>query len=275
MKKVLIAGKNSYIGEAVKDYLGQWKEKYTVKEIDTKGLKPKIGDFQNVDVVFCVAGIAHIKETLQNRHLYFDINQNLVVDIAKTAKLAGVHQFIILSSMSVYGLETGFIEKKSIPHPNTAYGESKLNADNEIKKMTDDNFLFTCLRPPMVYGKNCPGNYQKLRKVALRSPVFPNYPNQRSMIYIGNLCEFVKECIDNEKNGLFFPQNVEYMNTSNMVRLIADAHGKKIVFTSMFNWVIKLIQLNIIKKVFGSLIYEPVDTVRKYGFEESIKLTEE
>lgn len=274
MKKVLITGANSYIGKSFKEYLSQWPDLYDVTSIGTRGLKPTPEMFGGFDVIFCVAGIAHIKETSENRHLYFDVNRDLVVSIAKTAKDAGVKQFILLSSMAVYGLEVGRITKQMQPHPMTAYGQSKLEADEEIKKLEDENFIFTCLRPPMVYGKNCTGNYQSLRKFALKSPIFPDYKNQRSMIYIGNLCEFVKGCIEEKKRGVFFPQNAEYTNTSEMVRAIAGAHGKKIRLTRVFNWAIKIAPIDVVKKVFGYLVYEPIDTVEKYGLKESIRLSE-
>lgn len=274
MKNVLIAGTHSYIGESFMDYLKPYAEEYTVREIDTKGLTPTPELFIGFDVVFCVAGIAHIKETNENRHLYFDINRDLVIEIAKAAKKAGVKQFILLSSMSVYGLTVGQINKDTMPLPNSAYGESKLQADLAIWQLEDENFTFTCLRPPMVYGKNCLGNYQTLRKFALKCPVFPKYSNQRSMIYIGNLCCFVKECIDYERKGLFFPQNSDYVNTSEMVKQIANAHGKKIFITKLFNWGINILQINTIRKVFGSLVYSQEDIVDKFSFSESIKLTE-
>lgn len=274
MKQILIAGAHSYIGESFKEFLGQWPDQYKVTTLSTKGLKPEPQMFDGFDAIFCVAGIAHIKETNENRHLYFDVNRDLVVQIAKNAKAADVKQFILLSSMSVYGLEVGRITKNMEPHPVTAYGQSKLEADEVIKKMEDESFIFTCLRPPMVYGKNCTGNYQALRKFALKSPVFPNYKNERSMIYIGNLCEFVKQVIDFERSGLFFPQNAEYTRTSDMVKTIADCHGKKIRLTKAFNWAIKIAPLNVVKKVFGDLVYENIDTVGKYGLRESIRLTE-
>ena len=274
MRHILIAGAGSYIGESFKEFLGQWPDEYTVDVLGTKGLEPKPEMFEGIDAIFCVAGIAHIKETNENQHLYFEVNRDLVVETAKVAKAAGVKQFILLSSMSVYGLEVGRITKEKAPHPVTAYGQSKLEADEEIKMIEDENFFFTCLRPPMVYGKNCTGNYQSLRKFALKSPIFPRIDNNRSMIYIGNLCEFVKECIEEKKSGLFFPQNAEYTNTSEMVRAIAEAHGKKIKLTKAFNWAIKIAPMDVVKKVFGDLVYEPVDTVGKYGLKESIRLSE-
>ena len=274
MKKVLITGAGSYIGEKVKEYLMQWPKNYSVDMKNTMGWKPIESDFTGFDVVFNVAGIAHRKETAENRHLYYDVNRDLVIKIAENAKAAGVKQFILLSTMSVYGMVEGRITKSTKPHPVNAYGKSKVEADEAIEKMADDNFKFCCLRPPMVYGKGCKGNYQSLRSFALKSPIFPDYKNQRSMIFIGNLCEFVKDAIDQEKSGLFFPQNAEYTRTSDMVKLIAEAHGKKIRLTKAFNWAIKICGVNVVKKVFGDLVYEPVDTVEKYSLYESIKLTE-
>ncbi len=274
MKKVLITGAKSYIGESVKDYLLNNNAEYDVEIKDTFGWEPKASDFNGFDVVFNVAGIAHIKETSQNRHLYFDVNRDLVIKIATAAKEAGVKQFILLSTMSVYGLLVGHITKDTPVNPVNSYGKSKAEADEAIFKLADEDFKFACLRPPMVYGKGCKGNYQSLRKFALKSPIFPNYSNQRSMIYIGNLCEFVKNCIDYEMSGLFFPQNEEYTVTSNMVKDIADNNGKKIKLTKAFNWLIKIVRVSVVKKVFGNLTYEKTDIVSRYNFEESINLTE-
>ncbi len=274
MKRVLITGAKSYIGESVRDYLMTTPDAYDVHIKDAMGWEPQTSDFDGFDVIFNVAGIVHIKETAENQHLYYDVNRDLVIKIAKSAKAAGVKQFILLSTMSVYGLVTGKIEKSTPTNPVNAYGKSKVEADEAIQKFADDSFKFACLRPPMVYGKGCKGNYQSLRKFALKSPIFPKIDNKRSMIYIGNLCEFVKQVIDFERSGLFFPQNAEYTRTCDMVKKIAEAHEKKIKLTKAFNWAVRIAPLNVVKKVFGDLVYEKVDTVGKYGLSESIRMTE-
>ncbi len=275
MKKILITGANSYIGDSVKAYLLQWPQEYDVIVKDTIGWEVNESDFYGIDVVFNVAGIAHIKETDENRHLYYEINRDLVIRIAETAKRAGVKQFVALSTMSVYGLTVGHITKKTPVNPTSAYGISKEEADSVIAKMTDKDFKFACLRPPMVYGKGCKGNYQRLRLFALRFPFFPKFSNQRSMVFIGNLCAFVKEVIDQEKNGLFFPQNSDYVETSKMVKLIAENNNRHIRLVRVFNWLIKILPVNVIRKVFGDLTYEKVDTIDAFDFETSIRLTEE
>ena len=274
-KKILVTGKNSYIGESFKSYLETLSDFYEIDNIDTRSMKPDSTIFKGYDVIFHVAGIAHVKETEENKHLYYEVNRDLTIKIAKSAKEAGVKQFILLSSMSVYGLTTGHITKNSIPNPINAYGKSKLQADIAVKAMADNDFLVALLRPPMVYGKGCKGNYQQLRKFVIKSPFFPKYENKRSMIFIGNLCEFVKRVIDNNAHGLFFPQNEEYICTSDMVKYIAKENEKKILELSIFNIPIKFAPLNKIKKVFGDLTYEHVDYVNKFCFEDSIKLTEE
>ena len=176
--------------------------------------------------------------------------------------------------MSVYGKEQGHITRQTKPNPTNSYGDSKLQADLKIEKIVSDRMKLAILRPPMVYGKGCKGNYQTLRSFALTSPIFANYKNRRSMVYIGNLCEFVKEVIDKEKEGIFFPQNKEYVNTTTMIRTIATSHNKKIVTFSFLNPIIRITPLNVFKKVFGNLTYEKVDLVEKYNFQESIIKTE-
>ena len=274
MKSVAITGENSYIGKSFIEYIRDYPGEYFVTELNMRESRPTPERFEGVDVVFCVTGLAHIRESEKNRNLYFEVNRDLVVEIAKMARTAGVKQFILLSSMSVYGLSEGHITKDMVPEPTTAYGKSKLQADEEIKRLEDPDFIFTCLRPPMVYGKGCKGNYQVLRSFALKSPLFPNYNNERSMIYIGNLCSFVKKCIDCELGGLYFPQNEQYVNTKEMVQLIAKQHEKKILLTKVFNWAIRSSRIQIVKKAFGNLTYENCDTVEDYDFVESIYLSE-
>lgn len=279
MKKILITGKDSYIGTSLEKWLSQWPDKYTVDTVDMIGDAWKEKDFSGYDVVFHVAGIAHIKETADNQDLYYKVNRDLAYETAQKAKQEGVEQFIFLSSMSVYGIENGVIDKSTPLKPNSAYGKSKIEAENSINKLQDDSFTVATLRPPMVYGKGCRGNYPRLVGLALKTPIFPKVDNKRSMIYIDNLSEFVKQLIDNGSGGLFFPQNADYVNTSEMVRLIAEVHGKRVVMTKLFNPLLSLLNLSTVNKVFGDLVYdmsmsEYKSDYRICEFRETIKKTE-
>lgn len=277
-KKILITAKNSYIGNS----FAKWTvDKYDVDFISCRTAQWKESDFSPYDVVFHVAGIAHIKEKKENKDLYTKVNTDLTVELAKKAKESLVKQFIFVSTMSVYGIERGLIRKGTPTNPKTNYGISKLKAEELIKPMEDENFKIAIVRPPMVYGQNCKGNYQRLVKFALKSPVFPRINNQRSMIYIDNLSEFISCLIDGSNSGVFFPQNADYVNTSNMVELIRRFHGKKMITTKLFNPFLNLMvkKVAVVDKVFGDLMYDKSMMKYKnkyciYDLEESIKKTE-
>jgi UDP-glucose 4-epimerase len=218
--------------------------------------------------------------------LYYKVNCDLTIEAAEKAKDEGVKQFIFMSSIIVYGDSSNInrkkiIDKNTVPQPSNFYGNSKLQAEEGIKPLESDDFKIVILRSPMIYGKGSKGNYPKLAKAAQKLPVFPNIDNQRSMLHIDNLCEFIKLMIDNEESGLFFPQNSEYVKTSEMVKLIADAHGKKVRLTKMFNPLLRVLELKIgiINKVFGNLVYEQriseyKENYRIRDLRESIMLTE-
>ncbi|NLL06777.1 MAG: NAD-dependent epimerase/dehydratase family protein [Clostridiaceae bacterium] len=279
MKRVLITGKNSYIGTSVENWLKKEPSKYDVDSVDMKDGLFREKDFSKYDVVFHVAGIAHIKETKANKHLYYEVNRDLAYETAKKAKEEGVRQFVFLSSMSVYGIEFGVIDNSTLLKPNSSYGKSKLQAEELIRQLEDKSFSIATIRPPMVYGKGCKGNYTRLSGFAIKTPIFPNIRNKRSMIFIDNLSQFVKQVIDNESSGLFFPQNAEYVATSDMVQLIASAHGKKVIMTKLFNPFLRILNISMVNKMFRDLVYEKSMSeydfdYRVCNFKESILKTE-
>jgi nucleoside-diphosphate-sugar epimerase len=255
MKHILITGANSYIGTSLEKWLNKNHEQYPIDTLDMQSEDWKEKDFSKYDVIFHVAGIAHIKETKKNQELYYKVNRDLAYKTAQKAKVSGVKQFIFLSSMSVYGIEEGSIDENTLLNPNNNYGKSKLQAEELIRPLNDNSFKIAIIRPPMVYGKGCKGNYPKLSRMVLNLPVFPKIESKRSMIYIDNLCEFVRFLIDDGAHGLFFPQNKEYVNISDMVSLIAKVHGKKIWTTKLFNSLLKLLNIDIVNKAFGDLVY--------------------
>lgn len=279
MKKILITGSESYIGTSVENWFNQdiFRGRYQISTVDMRREEWINEDFSSYDVVFHVAGVAHQKETNENEHLYYEVNRDLSIKTAKKAKREGVRQFVLLSSMSVYGLSEGVITLNTKPNPSSHYGKSKLEADVAVKNLNDENFCVSILRPPLVYGKGCKGNYQLLRKCALNSPVFPLYQNQRSMVYIDNLAEYVRVIIDKQLPGIFFPQNKEYVSTCGMVRQIAKVHRRKILFIKAFNPMLSRSNALIVRKVFGNLIYigGDVQKINMISFEESIRKTEE
>ena len=259
MKKILITGANSYIGMSFENYLNKnYPNDYQVDTVDMIDGTWKNKDFSEYDVVFHVAGIAHQKETKENAPLYYKVNRDLAIETAQKAKKEGVSQFVFLSSMSVYGMETGTITKETVPCPKSNYGKSKFQAEEKLAELRDNRFKVAIIRPPMVYGEGCKGNYQFLTKVVKKSPIFPRVNNKRSMIHIANLVEFLKFSADNQLDGIYCPQNKNYVNTREMAYDISKELGKKIYFSYLAGIAVIMLRpfMGILKKSFGTLIYQ-------------------
>ena len=284
MKKILITGKNSYIGTSFKNWLEKYPDQYEVECISLRDGSWKEKDFSQYDVVFHVAGIAHVSSDPKMEDLYYKVNRDLTIETAEKAKAEGVKQFIFMSSIIVYGDSSSskrVIDRNTIPMPSNFYGNSKLQAEEGIKHLEANDFKIVVIRPPMIYGKGSKGNYPRLANMAKKIPIFPDIDNERSMLHIDNLCEFIKVMIDHEESGLYFPQNKEYVKTSELVKTIAEVHGKKIWMTRFFNLVLRLMfGIGIVNKVFGNLVYEKSMSdydkanYRIRTFKESIELTE-
>ena len=284
MKNILITGKNSYIGTSLENWLMREPDKYKIDTFDMKDGSWKEKDFSLYDVVFHVAGIAHVSSDPKMEDLYYKVNRDLTIETAEKAKAEGVKQFIFMSSIIVYGDSSSskrVIDRNTVPTPSNFYGNSKLQAEEGIKDLESDEFKIVVVRPPMIYGKGSKGNYPRLANMAKKIPVFPDIDNERSMLHIDNLCEFIKVMIDHEETGLYFPQNKEYVKTSELVKMIAEVHGKKIWMTKLFNPILRMMfGVGIVNKVFGNLVYEKYMSDYDKGnyrirtFEESIELTE-
>lgn len=282
MKKVLITGANSFVGTNIEKWLLKTPEEFLVDTVDTMNDVWKQADFAKYDVVFHVAGIAHVAPKPEMAPLYYKVNRDLTIEIAKWAKEHGVKQFIFMSSGIVYKASKSLKgDVKTIdtkPQPNDFYGDSKLQAENGLKELECPTFKVCILRPPMIYGPGNKGNLPRLGWLATKVPVFPAWHNKRSMLYVENLAEFVKQAVLLELNGTFFPQNAEYSDTVEIVRQFAKEHGHKIWISKFFNPFVWLgsFFLPAIPKMFSDSYY--VQEMSKYdfdyqlvSFEDSIK----
>ena len=266
MKNILITGANSYIGQALESHLKHWPQDYRVDTVDMIDGSWRQTSFAGYDAVFHVAGIVHREQSKNDpaqAELYDRVNTRLAVETARKAKAEGVKQFLFMSSASVYGLtapigKVVMITKDTPLAPVDNYGISKAKAEAQLQELAGEGFKLAILRPPMIYGKGCRGNYPTMAKLAKKLPVFPYVENQRSMLYIENLSEFVRLLIDDEAEGIFCPQNKEYVNTSDMVNLIAHANHRDILMVRGVTWALKLLHhvTGLVDKAFGSLCYD-------------------
>ncbi|MCM1118648.1 MAG: NAD-dependent epimerase/dehydratase family protein [bacterium] len=307
MKRILIAGANSYIGTSLEHYLVEYnasrgEERYRVETISQRDSRWEAHDFHGYDAIFQASGIAHVDTGTVTQELYYQVNCELAVATARKAQEAGVGLFIYPSSIIVYGDSAPYGKSRMITAQTPAdnphfYGGSKIRAEEELGRLTAcggkapvsggvKETQLAILRLPMVYGRGSRGNYPLLAKLAGRLPFFPDVQNQRSMIYIENLCEFIRQRIEEGEGGLFFPQNAEYTTTSQMVREIAAAHGKKLRLLRIMNPLVALAarmpgKIGVMaNKAFGSLTIDmelsgDVKGYCLYDLEESIRRTEQ
>ena len=267
---------------------------YRIDAVDTMGDNWKKADYAKYDVVFHVAGIAHVNADPKMEPLYYKVNCNLTIEVAKHAKAAGVRQFIFMSSQIVFhesqSLKAEVLTAETKPVPNGFYGNSKLQAENGLWNLVKNqkenstrsqggNQMKICiLRPCMIYGPYAKGNFSRLAKLACKTPVFPEWHNKRSMLYIDNLAEFVKQAIERELEGTFYPQNRELADTVEIVRYFAKEAGHKIWITKLLNpfvWMGSLV-LQPINKMFATYYYNPKMSKMEFdyqlvSFEESLK----
>ncbi len=289
MKKILITGAGSYIGNSFEKWLSspEFSLKYEIETLDMQNSDWKKNDFAKYDVVLHLAGIVHVNidsVTDEAKKKYYTVNTDLAVETAERAKASGVKQFIFMSSMSIYG-NIEHITKDTEPRPVNFYGDSKWQADKKVRLLSDDSFKVVVLRPPMIYGKDCKGNYPRLSNLTKRLPFFPKVSNMRSMIYIDNLCEFIRLMIENDEHGVFFPQNKEFVNTSVLVKTIADVCNYKIWITRLLTPFAAIGRCMpgkvgvLCRKVFGNCVYDQEMSVYKDNynvctFGESVAFTE-
>lgn len=256
LKKILITGRNSYIANHFHESIND--DHYSIDLMSVRDDTWQSISFKKYDVFIHTAALVHRTTKSSTTEQFDKANYQLTLALAEKAKKEGVKHFIFLSTMSVYGLNTGHITASTSLNPNTPYGQSKAKAEDALNTLSSEEFVVTIIRPPMVYGPNCKGNFKTLYKIANIAPIFPKVNNKRSAIFIDNLSAFIKVVIDNKIEGTLFPQNSEYLNTSEAVSLLAQASSNKVYISKLAGFGINLLKSSpIIQKAFGSLTYDP------------------
>lgn len=262
MKRVLITGQSSYIGNSFKQWISEkYSSSIQVDSISVRDDSWRNIQFSTYDTVIHVAGIAHVPSNDNMKILYEEVNTKLPYKIAEKAKQDGIKQFIFMSSMIVFGngdINNRLIDEHTSPKPIDVYGESKLNAEKLLNQLKDSDFHLAIVRTPMVYGPNSKGNFPLLLKYANKVPFFPTYSNERSMIFIDNLTECLTQIILTDFSGVAHPQNPQYMNTKDIIRWIRDCQNKQTLSIRFINPLIKLgiKKSRTLQKIFGDFAYD-------------------
>ena len=254
MKRVLITGVNSYIGKSVVGYLEKYNEKlgkeaYQVVCISQRTPDWEQYDFSAYDSILDVTGISQVDERKlgeEQENNYYEINSHLACKTAQKAKREGIKQFIYLSSILVYG-DAGLQRKSSTItestklNPTSIYGKSKCQAEGRLKELEEETFQVAIVRLPFVYGPDCKNGYALLSRWAGKLPLIPTTSDEKSMIYIENLCEFLRLLIEAEVGGVYFPQNATTASTMRMLEEIRTVRGRSTYKCSLLNPVIRLL----------------------------------
>lgn len=277
--KILITGANSFVGSSVEWWLLREPEKYEIDTVDTVGDNWRKADLSLYDAVFHVAGLAHVDPKPEMAPLYYKVNCDLALEIARAAREAGVGQFIFMSSMIVFhaskSLKGTAITPETEPAPNDFYGDSKLRAEIGLRKLETPDFKVAVLRPCMIYGPGNKGNFPRLARLAARTPVFPAWHNRRSMLYIDNLSEFVRQALDRRLSGTFHLQNREYADTVELVRALGRQANHSIFISRLFNPLVRVAApfLKPVSKMFADQYYDR--SLTDYPFEYQLVSLEE
>lgn len=278
IRNILLTGSNGYLGNS---FLNQYKNKYFFEKFSLLSQKLENTNFDNIDIILHCAALVHQK--IEHSYTkYHEINVDYPLKLAKLAKQNGVKQFVFISTIAVYGEDEEKLDENTICNPITPYGKSKLEAEKNLLKLNDDSFIVSIIRPPMIYGKNAPGNIDSLIKLVKKLPIIPlgDIENKRSFISIQNLCFIVDEIITQQKSGIFLASDDEPLSTSKLIELIAKNLDKKVYLIKIpfFESLLKILKPSFYKRLYGSLELDNTITKEKlnlqnlYSIEDGIRL---
>ncbi|BFU78253.1 SDR family oxidoreductase [Arcobacter sp. 15-2] len=272
--KILITGSSGYLGSS---FMVQYSDKYNFQKFSLLSQKLEDINFDAVDKVLHCAALVHQKEK-QSYEKYHEINVEYPLKLAKLAKENGVKQFIFISTVAVYGEDEEKLDENTICNPITPYGKSKLEAEKEFLELNDENFIVSIIRPPMVYGKNAPGNIESLVNFVKKVPIIPlgGIENRRSFISIQNLCHLVDVVIEKQKSGIFLATDDEPLSTTKLCELIAKNLDKKVylVKISFFEILLKVVKPSFHKRLYGSLEVDNTLTKKNLKLSNSFSVEE-
>lgn len=229
MPKVLITGSNSFVGTNFRKF-----SKFSdVAEISLIDNKPGEIGFSGYDVVLHLAAIVHESKKI-SRDDYIKVNRDLSLEVAERAKRTGVVQFIYMSTVKVYGrFIPGSVpwNETSLCNPEEDYGRSKYEAEQELFKLESPGFTISVIRTPVVYGDCVKANMLKLIRLVDSVKILPfkDIRNARHFTYTGNLIAFIDRIIEKRMPGIFIAMDDNVLSTTQMVKLIADALGRKVI----------------------------------------------
>lgn len=269
MLNIIITGSSGFVGSNfVKLSSG-----IGIYEVDLLKTTPDSIDFSGIDSVLHLAAIVHQMKGAPEE-LYFKVNRDLAFEVAKRAKEQGVKQFVLMSTAKVYGESTangGYWNEPSECIPTDPYGRSKYEAERLIRGLEDETFKVAIVRSPLVYGAGVKANMFSLIRLVDRFPVLPlgDIPNERSIVYIGNLVALLNKVIEEQASGIFIAGDRSPLSTTQIIQLIAAGFKKRVFLLGIPRIVLsvmKRILPSITDRLYGSLVLDNRNTNRVLNF---------
>ena len=256
-KKLLVTGASGFVGV---QFLDNCKADYDIVPVSLQKTPVSSIDFEGVDCVLHLAGIAHRMEKTEDS-LYFSVNHELTKELADAAKAAGVTQFVFMSTIKVYGESYERLTLDTECKPTDAYGQSKLFAEQYLQTIESDGFQVAIIRPPLIYGPGVKGNMQRLIEMVEKRKYIPlgKIMNQRSMVSIDNLIRLIRLIIDKKVSGTYLVQDESAISTTELLTEIAKAKSadvRLVAIPGIFRSMIKIFLPHIYVRLFGSLVVD-------------------
>jgi len=272
MKNILLTGANGFIGNY---FTEKYKKNYNIETFSFLNDNFKELNLSSTGTVVHLSALVHQMGGASEEE-YERVNVAQTLELARKAKESGVKQFIFMSTIAVYGIETGVINEESDCNPISDYGKSKYKAELELQKLEDDNFKVSIVRPPIVNGYNAPGNMKSLISLVSRVFILPfgNIQNRRSMVYVGNLCYLIDVLVrfpirSGMTNNIFLASDDEPLSTTRLIELITENLNKKVYLLKIpfFQSFLKLVKPSFHKRLYESLEVDNSITKKVLGFE--------
>jgi nucleoside-diphosphate-sugar epimerase len=230
MNKILVSGATGFVGSNLVPYLE--KNNFLVSPISRVQLNSKNIDFGGSKYVIHLAGKAHDLKKTANDDEYFQVNTNLTKSLFDQFLKSDCEVFIFISSVKAAAdtVET-YLDEDVVPNPITAYGKSKLAAEQYIlAKPLAENKKVYILRPCMIHGPGNQGNFNLLYKLVSKGIPYPlgSFENKRSFLYVDNLSILIMDFINQQpSSGIYNIADDITLSTNDLVNLISGCIGKK------------------------------------------------
>lgn len=268
VNKILITGISGFVGANLskylknkeKDIIGVSRQPKGKNEIDYKNLNIQV--LNSTKSFIHLAGKAHDFKKTTNEKAYFEGNTALTKKVFNQFLESDCEIFIYMSSVKAAAdTVTGVLDETVIPNPITAYGKSKLAAEQYIlsQKIPAQKRVYI-LRPCMIHGPNNKGNLNLLYSFVSKGIPYPlgNYQNNRSFVSVENLCFVIKELIENStiENGVYNVADDEALSTNNLVK-----HIGTVIQKPSNVWNVPKVLITILAKI-GDFIPLPINSER-------------